>query len=128
MAEAITEALQKHHLAGAAVLHAAAFGGAPWNEPWTPTTALQRLQEIFKTPGFVGFITRDIKTGKAVALALGSFETWHDGPRFQIKEICVRPNMQRKGLGRSILQTLTNEIFIRGATGAYLFTLRGPAR
>lgn len=125
MAEALTEAFQRHHLTGAAVLHAAAFRGAPWNEAWSPTASVQRLQEIFETPRFLGFIMRDIKTGKAVALAVGSFESWHDGPHFQIKEVCVHPTMQRNGLGSSIFQTLMNEAFGRGATQVYLHTLRG---
>jgi GNAT superfamily N-acetyltransferase len=106
-------------------LFAAVFNGPPWNESWTIESASQRLAEIAGTPGFAGvaLVAGDTVTG----VSLGQAERWHTGRVFCLREMFVRPGLQRQGRGSRLLAALGERI--PDAAGHYLITDRGsPAQ
>ncbi len=88
-------------------LYVDVFNGDPWNDQWTYATAHKRLSDILITPGFVGFLATEVDTGSLIGLAMGNRERWYDGTDFFfLKEMCVRADRQRQGVGGQLLQAL----------------------
>jgi aminoglycoside 6'-N-acetyltransferase I len=105
-----------------AVLFVEAFKGKPWNESWTHARARRRLQETLHTPGAFAVAAR---LDGVEAFAAGFGEQGYDGRVFYLKEMAVRPNWQRCGLGRLLAETLEREIRRLGYGHMYLLTRRG---
>lgn len=78
------------------------FNGPPWNENWAPEAARRRLEDCFRTPGFQGWVTET--DGVLSALALGYREPYNRECHFFLKEMCVRPAWQRRGVGRGLME------------------------
>ena len=110
------------HLDDAARLYVSVFNAAPWHDRWTPATAHQRLADTLATPGALGFV---LVEGDLLAFALGYSEPWYDGAHFYIKEMCVRGDRQRSGLGTRLLQHLEQALREQQVDRAYLLTLHG---
>lgn len=98
------------------------FSQPPWNEVWDPAMVRERLGQILATPGFYGVV--DVEDG-IVAFAMGFAEPWHEGYHFYLKEMCVAPGFQRKGIGGSLMEHLSDELTVQGVTRIYLLTARG---
>jgi GNAT superfamily N-acetyltransferase len=108
-----------------AELFVAVFSGPPWHEPWTTESASQRLAEITGTPGFAGVALAAGNT--LTGAALGHTERWHAGSVFYLREMFIRPALQRQGRGSRLLAALDKRV--PNATGYYLITDRGtPAQ
>ncbi len=99
------------------------FNRPPWDENWTVSTALARLTEIVGTPGFEGL--KAISDGRIIGFALGYAESFDGGGDFYLKEMCVLPDVQRKGIGTAILEELKAHLLRIGARKLYLLTERG---
>jgi aminoglycoside 6'-N-acetyltransferase I len=95
--------LTKDDLFDCAILYKEVFSDEPWNEQWTESRALERLNYLFSLPGFVGLIA---KSEIVLAMALGNIEPFHSGPMFSLRELCVKKNFQGKCIGRNLLSAL----------------------
>ena len=115
-------ALTAADLGACAEVFVEAFGGSPWNEPWTWEQARRRLAEALGTPAALGVAAR---RGPAVGFALGFGEQGYDGRVFYLKEMAVRPAWQRRGVGRALLRQLEERARQRGYRHLYLLTRRG---
>lgn len=114
------------HLAAAADLYVTVFNSAPWHDRWTAATARLRLADILATPGAFGFALLD---GDLLGFALGFAEPWFDGAHFYLKEMCVRTDCQRMGLGSRLLRHLEQALQERRIDRVYLLTAHeGPAQ
>lgn len=113
------------HLDAAARLYVAVFNAAPWHDRWTTATAHRRLAETLATPNALGFALLD---DDLVGFVLGHAEPWFDGDHFYLKEMCIRADRQRGGLGSRLLRHLEGALREQGVGRIYLLTAReGPA-
>ncbi len=100
------------------------FNSEPWNEQWSATSAYQRLASLFATPGFrgVGCVEGD----QLLGFAVGHAEQWFTGLHFMLNEMCVRTDLQGRGIGGQLLEALEDRL--RDVEQCYLSTRReGPA-
>jgi aminoglycoside 6'-N-acetyltransferase I len=103
-------------------LFRATFAQAPWNEEWKPEVVQARLDQIIKTPHFLGVVAGD---SSIRGFAMGFSEPWHEGTHFYLKEMCIDHTRQRQGLGTKLLEFLSSELRERDSRRIYLLTARG---
>ena len=101
----------------------AAFGGAPWHEPWTEEQAAARLQGFMETASCYGLAARE--NGQVTAFILGQFEPYYDGLRFYIQEFCCA--RAGGGIGTALLAELEQQLKEKGVVRTYLMTIHGDA-
>ena len=100
-----------------------AFGGAPWNEPWTCEQARMRLESFLNTPSAYG-LSAEVD-GEVVGFILGQFEPYYDGLRFYIQEFCCA--RQGGGIGTALLDELERQLKEKGVVRTYLMTIHGDS-
>jgi aminoglycoside 6'-N-acetyltransferase I len=105
-----------------AELYVDVFNSPPWSEEWTVPIALARLGEIAGTPGFLGLAVLDEES--VVGFVAGYGETFLDGTDFYIKEMCVKTDRQRQGIGTALLDCLRARLTDDGVRKMYLLTAR----
>lgn len=99
------------------------FNGAPWFDRWDRETALLRLRDLYRTPGFCGrAIWQDSMPLGAV---LGRSERYFDGECFQIVEFWIEPSVQRQGYGKLLMDELKDSMHVLGVKKIYLITMHG---
>jgi ribosomal-protein-alanine N-acetyltransferase len=81
-------------------------------EPWTPGLFLHELKVPFARSVVVRLPTADE--------VMGYVCWWHVGDEVHILNLAVRPEMQRQGIGRALVDLVVEEA---GAAGAGLVTL-----
>jgi len=109
-------------LGAAAALFVEAFAGEPWHESWARGSARRRLSNVVLTPDFVGVSA--FRDGELVGFALGRLEPYRDEEHFLLQEMCVAPQLQRRGIGTSIMRYLHETLSNIGCHQAYLLTAR----
>jgi GNAT superfamily N-acetyltransferase len=117
------ETIQTEDLACCAQIFVEVFNRPPWNENWAIPSALRRLTEIAGTPGFTGL--KVVADGRPIGFAMGYIESFDDGGDFYLKEMCILPEFQRKGIGTDLLKQLKTRLLQAGARKLYLLTERG---
>ena len=117
------------------------FNGPPWNEHWERADAVRRLADCFGTPGFQGWVGEAAGKGggsdddgsdddgsggggSLTALALGDREPYNGQSHYFLKEMCVAPAWQRRGVGRALVDRLTADLAAAGVHRVYLLTAR----
>ena len=100
-----------------------AFGGEPWNEPWTCEQAQKRLESFLNTASAYG-LSVEID-GEVVGFILGQFEPYYDGLRFYIQEFCCA--RAGGGVGTVLLTELERRLKAEGVVRTYLMTIHGDA-
>ena len=102
-------------------LFTATFNGPPWHESWQPSDAARRLADLANTPRSVGVCVR-LGEGALIGFALGVQERSVGEDHFFLREMCVRPNVQRSGVGSQLLRALGERL--PGVSQWYLLTAR----
>lgn len=95
------------HLDAAADLYVAVFNAPPWDDAWTREAARRRLGDALATPGSLGLA---LLGDGLLGFALGHREPWYDGEHYYLKELCVRADRRRRGLGARLLRHLEGEL------------------
>ncbi|SNZ15610.1 Ribosomal protein S18 acetylase RimI [Terribacillus aidingensis] len=80
------------------------FCEEPWNEAWTPETALKYLKDYYHTPGFTGILAAENQD--IIGFIFGVKRRWWSGDEFFINEMCVRSDKQSKGVGKQLMHYL----------------------
>ncbi|HQQ88641.1 MAG TPA: GNAT family N-acetyltransferase [Oscillospiraceae bacterium] len=101
-------------------LYAGAFNAAPWFDKWTEETAARRISDILHTPGAFGLVAEE--DGVLTGMAAGAAEQYFDGVVFQLKELCVRCDLRRHGIGTALMAELEKRLRGMGIRSALLFT------
>lgn len=101
------------------------FNGEPWWDRWDKKTALHRLEDIYRTPGFAGCAIW--KDGTLLGAVMGRSERYFDGDCFQIIELWVEPRVQRGGWGRKLLDALRDILRTRNVRKLFLITMPADA-
>ena len=120
MAERI-EALTESHIDECANLIVSAFNAEPWNESWTFDTAKKTLDQTLRVPGFLGFVSVE---DEVMGFAMGCCEQDDKKEVFYLNTLCVRPDVQGKGVGSRLLDHLKVELGKSGISTIYLITHR----
>lgn len=115
------------HLERCANLLVAVFANPPWNEPWTFDIALERLRDIFNTPGFYGIVAQ-VDEG-VIGCALGHATQYIHHKTFFLLEMCVTSEYQRCGVGTAMMTRLQRDLKKRDVGKIWLLTLHdSPAQ
>ena len=101
-------------------IYAAAFGGAPWNDPWKPEDAEIHVKEILESKQSYG-LEYSID-GKVVGFLLGASMLFHYGRMFEINDLAVDPAYQGQGIATKLLEKCIADMKARGIKGLNLIT------
>lgn len=97
------------------------FNGEPWFDRWDRETALLRLIDLYKTPGYYGLLLW--QDGNPLGAVLGRRERYFDGNCFQIVEFWIEPGVQRQGYGKQLMKKLKTELRSFQIKKIYLITM-----
>ena len=84
------------------------FSNSPWNEYWELDWAYERLNWIYQSSGFKGYIAKD--SDRPIGAIMGYFVPFQGKKGFQIVEFLVQPERQNKGIGSKLLDRLESNI------------------
>lgn len=101
-----------------------AFSGEPWNEQWTSNMVIKRLYQIINIEGSYGIAY--YYGNKAVGMVLGNIEYNYNSVDFCIKEFCIDPDFQGKGLGRKIMNEFILRVKEKNVENIGLLTCKSP--
>lgn len=100
------------------------FTREPWCDDWSDDEQLSAyIRDIagcFNSISF-GFF----EDGEMVALCIGKKHHWWGGTEYFIEELCVRSDLQGRGVGTRFMAEIEREILKRGMKQIYLQTERG---
>lgn len=99
------------------------FNADPWNESWSIDRATKRLTQVAGIPDSTGIVVWGAD-GSVVGFAVGAYEAWDKGDQFYLKELGVRPDMQRQEIGSQILEQIIAAAFKQNASQIVLDTQR----
>lgn len=106
MMERIKE-FKEEHLDECAHLIVSAFNIEPWNENWTFDTAKKTLYQTLEAPGFMGFVSAE---DEIMGFATGCCEQDDKKEVFYLDTLCVKPDVQGKGVGSRLLEHLKGHL------------------
>ena len=89
-------------------LYISVFSNSPWNEHWEYTSAYERLNWVFQSQGFRGFIAID--KDRTIGAILGRFVPFEGKKGFEIVEFLVDAGDREQGLGTKLLLELETEL------------------
>jgi aminoglycoside 6'-N-acetyltransferase I len=121
MAERI-EPLRDEHLEECAHLLMVTFNADPWNDKYTLKTAIEQLAWHLSVPGCVGLVS---VSDEILAFAVGYREPTDVGEVFNLSIFCVRPDVQRTGVGSRLLSNLEETLGKSGIKTIILGTRKG---
>lgn len=116
------ESFSKSHLDECAHLIVSAFNIEPWNENWTFDTAQKTLYQTLEAPGFVGFVS---VADEVMGFATGCREQDDTTEVFYLDTLCVKPDVQGRGVGSRLLEHLKEHLEQSRISTIYLITHRG---
>ncbi|WP_160329943.1 GNAT family N-acetyltransferase [Deinococcus grandis] len=100
----------------------ATFGAAPWNEAWTDESARAALSDLLATPRSAALVAWD--GAVCVGAVLGRDQVRDSFLSHEVQEMFVRPERQRGGVGRALLDAHLAAASARGVTNVSLLTAR----
>ena len=114
------ELINSDSLQKCAKLYVSVFNQPPWDESWTEEQAMTRLRFYYDTPNFIGI---SISTeDKLLGFVLGNYEPYQNESLFLLKEMCVQPQYQGKGIGTELINLLHKELKSRRILTVNLIT------
>lgn len=113
---------RRDNLEDGARLYCTVFNEPPWDNDWTVDRAQRRMSEIIETPGYRGYIAA--REEELIGFVMGNLEQWYTGEHFYLKEMCVRPSRQRRGIGTALLEHLGDELRREEVERVYLLTMQ----
>ena len=108
------------HLARYGEIYAEAFSGEPWNDPWKPEDAEIHVKELLESKQSFG-LEYEVD-GKVVGFILGTSMLFHYGRTFDINDLAVDPEYQRRGIAKELLEKCLADIKAQGMVGVHLIT------
>ncbi|EFM08459.1 GCN5-related N-acetyltransferase [Paenibacillus curdlanolyticus YK9] len=99
------------------------FNAEPWNDEWTEERAAEHLTDFTNMPRFKGIVA--VQGEVLQGFIFGSVRKWWQGDEFFINEMCVRTDVQRAGIGTSLMRHLEQVMKEEGVRNLALLTDRG---
>ncbi|MBQ7653731.1 MAG: GNAT family N-acetyltransferase [Clostridia bacterium] len=108
------------HLNRYGEIYAAAFSGEPWNDNWIVEDATIHVKELLEMKQSYGMeYTID---GKVVGFILGSSMLFSYGRTFEINDLAVDPEYQKRGIATKLLEKCLADMKAQGMAGVHLIT------
>ena len=101
-------------------IYAKAFSGEPWNDPWKPEDAVIHVRELLESKQAYGL--EYVLDSKVVGFILGTSMLFHYGRTFDINDLAVDPEYQRRGIAKELLEKCLADIKAQGMVGVHLIT------
>ncbi len=101
-------------------IYARAFAGAPWNDPWKIDDAIMHVSEILESRQSYGL--ECLIDGHVVGFVLGTSMLFHYGRTFEINDLAVDPDYQRKGIAKKLMEQILKDLKSQGIVGVNLIT------
>ena len=101
------EAFNEDHLDDCSRLLVATFNTKPWNDSYTHDTAKAQLAWHLRVPGCLGLVS---VSARIAAFAIGYVEPTDEGDVYHLSIFCVRPDVQRTGVGTRLLRHLEGSL------------------
>ena len=101
-------------------IYAKAFSGEPWNDPWKTEDAVIHVRELLESKQAYGL--EYVFDGKVVGFILGTSMLFHYGRTFEINDLAVDPEYQRRGIAKELLEKCLADIKAQGMVGVHLIT------
>lgn len=89
-------------------LYVSVFSSPPWNEDWEFAWAYERLNWIFQSQGFTGYMA--LEGEETLGAIMGHFVPFKGKTGFTIVEFLVATNHQNRGIGSRLLTQLESEL------------------
>ncbi|MDE5892016.1 MAG: GNAT family N-acetyltransferase [Acetatifactor sp.] len=80
---------------------------------WTAQTTYKRIHQVFTREDSYCLILED--NCRIIAFAIGFFEQYDDGFAYDLVEIVVDAEYQKKGIGKAFMRELENRVKAEGA-------------
>ncbi|QGH32786.1 GNAT family N-acetyltransferase [Gracilibacillus salitolerans] len=104
-------------------LYIKVFNSQPWNEEWSYDIAKERLTDLYNTPKFLGLTL--YRGRELVGFIGGNKKRTPQGIVFYIAELCINNDIQGKGLGSLLLESLEEQLQENKVSSIYLITSNG---
>lgn len=101
-------------------IHAAAFSGEPWNDPWKPEDAVIHVKELLESQQAYGL--EYVTEGKIAGFILGTSMLFHYGRTFEINDLAVDPAFQKRGIAKKLMEALLSDLEKQNIIGVHLIT------
>ncbi len=101
-------------------IYAKAFSGEPWNDPWKPEDAVIHVRELLESKQAYGL--EYVLDSKVVGFILGTSMLFHYGRTFEINDLAVDHEYQRRGIAKELLEKCLVDIKAQGMVGVHLIT------
>ncbi|WP_236913672.1 GNAT family N-acetyltransferase [Clostridium sp. Cult2] len=102
------------------------FGDAYSKEPWNETYDLDKVREFLKkftlNNIYIGWVV--LKGHQTIGFAIGIIMPSIGKDYFKIEDICIRPDMQGKGIGRQLIKKITLELKNKDIDSIMLNTIK----
>ena len=108
------------HLERYGEIYAKAFSGEPWNDPWKAEDAMVHVRELLETKQSYGL--EYLVDGEVAGFILGTSMLFHYGRTFEINDLAVHPDYQRRGIARKLMDACLADIKKQGMVGVHLIT------
>ena len=99
------------------VLLIAAYNPPPWNDHWTEETGKRYLSDFLASPNFIGYVI--IESDEIVGALFAHRKTWWTNDEIFVDELFIRPDRQRHGYGKMLMdrvEVLSKELRLGGVT------------
>lgn len=110
------------HLKRYGTIYAAAFSGEPWNDNWSVEDATIHVGELLENQHHFGL--ECVVDGEVAGFILGTSMLFHYGRTFEINDLAVAPEYQRRGIASSLLRQCISDLKSQGIVGFHLITAR----
>ena len=108
------------HLNQYGAIYAAAFSGEPWNDNWSVEDATIHVSELLESHQQYGL--ECVVDGEVAGFILGTSMLFHYGRTFEINDLAVAPQYQRKGIASQLLKQCLSDLKAQGIVSFHLIT------
>ena len=120
MCQYIIKCCSPEHVEEYGKIYAKAFSGEPWNDCWKIEDAILHVSEILESKQSYGL--ECLSDGRVAGFILGSTMLFHYGRVFEVNDLAVLPDYQRKGIATKLLERCLAEMEEHGIKGVNLIT------
>ncbi len=101
-------------------IYATAFSGEPWNDPWKVEDAVVHIKELLESKQAYGL--ECCVDGEVAGFILGTSMLFHYGRTFEINDLAVAPEFQKRGIAKQLMDQLLFDVKKQGIVGVNLIT------
>lgn len=103
-----------------------AYKGLPWYNNWTEKEALLRIEATMSGFNSRGYVIEE--NHKIIAMCIGRIDYYFSGMnQFCIDEFHVVPESQNNGIGKKLINSVSNSLKLSGIYKIFLITGGEPA-